>query len=48
MQPSVYKAVFAALSIFENLRRDEIGRAARRFELREIPAGESLSIDESL
>lgn len=48
MQPSAYEAVFAALSLFENLRRDEIGRVARRFELREIPAGESLSIDESL
>jgi CRP-like cAMP-binding protein len=48
MQPSAYEAVFGALSIFENLRRDEIGRVARRFELREISAGESLSIDESL
>jgi CRP-like cAMP-binding protein len=48
MQPSAYEAVFAALSIFEKLRRDEVGRVARRFELREIPAGESLSIDELL
>ncbi|MEO8876651.1 MAG: cyclic nucleotide-binding domain-containing protein [Polyangiaceae bacterium] len=42
MLPASYEAVFSALSLFERLRPDEIGRVAKKFELRELAAGEEL------
>jgi CRP-like cAMP-binding protein len=35
------EAVLASLSLFEKLRPDEVGKAARHFELVRLPAGES-------
>jgi len=47
MQPASYEAVLAALSMFERLRPDEIGRVAKRFELRALSVGEELVIEAS-
>src|SRR5690349_9498310 len=39
------ESVLAALSIFEHLRPDEIGRIAQRFERKELAPGAQLACD---